>query len=69
LFCCREISAFARPNYDEKIGRDLYRAGVRRRSCRRMSLDQRVEPLRVGAELIEKRCAIDANNIHDARRE
>jgi hypothetical protein len=34
-----------------------------------MSIDQHDEPRHIGAELIEKRCAIDAANIHDARRE
>jgi hypothetical protein len=34
-----------------------------------MSVYQHDEPLRFSAELAEKRRAIDADNIHDARRE
>jgi hypothetical protein len=43
----------------------MCRVGVRRGPFRRMSVDQRVEPLRISAALVEKRCAIDADNIHD----
>jgi hypothetical protein len=69
LFCCRENSAFARPNFDEKTGRNLYRAGLRRCSYRRESVDQRVESQHISAELVEQRRAIDGDNIGDARRE
>jgi hypothetical protein len=68
LFCC-EISAFAGPNFDKKIGRNLYRAGVCRHYYRRESVDQRVESQHISAELVEQRRAIDGGNIHDTRRE
>ena len=53
----------------QKIGRNLYRAGVCRHYYRRESVDQRVESQHISAELVEQRRAIDGGNIHDARRE
>jgi hypothetical protein len=65
----RKLGVCARPNFDEKTGRSLYRAGLRRCSYRRESVDQRVESQHISAELVEQRRAIDGDNIHDARRE
>jgi hypothetical protein len=62
-------SGVCEADQDEESGRDLHRAGVRCRSYRRLSVDQHDEPLRIGAELVKQRRAIDADNIHDARRE
>jgi hypothetical protein len=56
-------------NFDEKIGRNLYRAGVRRHFYRWESVDQRVESQNISAELVAQRRAIDGDNIHDARPE
>jgi hypothetical protein len=57
------------PTYNEKSGVRMCRVGVRRGSFRRMSVDQHDEPLRIDAELVEQRHAIDADGIRDALRE